>query len=63
VLERGTYRALPVLNRATDLAPSLQACCGVCRTCVTTNLAGAAVAAAAGAFAFLQRLLGRRRAP
>jgi hypothetical protein len=59
VLERGTYRALPVLNRAADVAPSLQACCGVCRTCVTTNLAGAAVAAAVGTIAVLRRLLGR----
>jgi hypothetical protein len=61
MLERTTRRALPVLNRAADVAPAVQACCGACRTCVTTNLVGAAVAGAAGMFALLRRLI--RRAP
>ena len=51
MLERTTRRALPVLNRAADVAPAVQACCGACRTCVTTNLVGAAVAGAAGTVA------------
>lgn len=38
MLERSSGRALPVLNRAVDLAPAAQACCGVCRTCVTSNV-------------------------
>jgi hypothetical protein len=62
VFERATGRALPLLNRAADVAPAAQACCGACRTCVTTNLAGVAVAAAAGTIALLRRLLGRTRA-
>ena len=40
VLERTTTRALPLLNRAVGLSPTAQACCGVCQTCATTNLAG-----------------------
>jgi hypothetical protein len=51
MLERTTTRALPVLNRTVDLAPAAQACCGLCRTCMTTNIftliAGGAVAIAA----------------
>ena len=56
MLERTTQRALPLLNRTADIAPAVQACCGACRTCVTTNVvtlvlaAGAAVAAAATRF-------------
>jgi hypothetical protein len=45
MLERTQAKALPVVNRAAELAPAAQACCGVCRTCATTNvltLAGAA---------------------
>jgi hypothetical protein len=37
-------RALPMVNRAADVAPAAQACCGLCRTCTTTNLVGLAVA-------------------
>jgi hypothetical protein len=33
-----------MLNRAADLAPAAQACCGLCRTCTTTNVVGFAVA-------------------
>jgi hypothetical protein len=38
MLERAQVKALPVMNRAADLAPATQACCGVCRTCATTNV-------------------------
>jgi hypothetical protein len=61
MLERAKGRALPVLNRAVDVAPAAQACCGACRTCVTTNLAAVAVAAAAGTIAFLRQFFGRTR--
>ena len=50
VLERTQLRALPLLNRSVEVAPAVQACCGVCRSCLTTNvftLAGAGVAAVA----------------
>jgi hypothetical protein len=49
VLERTTTRALPVLNKAVDFTPAAQACCGMCRTCMSTNIASAL--AAAGLFA------------
>ena len=61
MLERTTRRALPLLNRASDVAPAVQACCGACRSCVTTNIVGAAVAAAAGTAAALRRRF--RRTP
>jgi len=63
MLERATTRALPLLNRAADVAPAAQACCGVCRTCATTNVVGVAFAAATGAALWLgrfgQRIAGR----
>jgi len=61
MLERTTRRALPVLNRAADVAPAVQACCGACRTCVTTNVASVAVAGAVGAVALVRRLFHRER--
>ena len=61
MLERTTRRALPVLNRAADVAPAVQACCGACRTCVTTNLVGAALTGAAAAIAMHRRLFQRAR--
>jgi hypothetical protein len=61
VFERTTRRALPVLNRAADVAPAVQACCGACRTCVTTNVVGVAAAGAVGTVALLRRLFHRER--
>jgi hypothetical protein len=63
MLERATTRALPVVNRAADLAPAAQACCGVCRTCATTNIIGLAVAAAGGIGLYLSRLARRFARP
>ena len=37
-MDRAQLKALPVLNRAAEVAPATQACCGVCRTCATTNV-------------------------
>jgi hypothetical protein len=37
MLERAQSRTLPLLNKGVDLAPAVNACCGACRTCVTTN--------------------------
>jgi hypothetical protein len=50
MLDHATSRALPVLNRIPDVTPAAQACCGVCRTCTTTNvltLTGTAIVGAA----------------
>jgi hypothetical protein len=64
MLEQAQRRALPLLNRAPDLTPAAQACCGVCRSCMTTNVvtvAGAALAAVTVYFAGLaRRAIGRR---
>ena len=62
VLERTTTRALPLLNRAADLSPTAQACCGVCRTCATTNIVGVALTAVAGVAVALKRVVSRSSA-
>jgi hypothetical protein len=48
MLERAQTRALPLIGKSAELAP-VQACCGVCRTCVTTNVATLALAGITGA--------------
>jgi hypothetical protein len=60
MLERSTERALPVLNKAVDFAPAVQACCGVCRTCVTSNVFALAAAAVVGLGTSARRLVTRR---
>jgi len=58
MLERTQTRALPVINKAVDLAPAAQACCGVCRECMTTNvfaLAGTVALSASSLFARVAR--------
>jgi hypothetical protein len=59
MLERTTQRALPLLNRTADIAPAVQACCGACRTCVTTNVVTVVFAAAAAAGTYAARLVKR----
>jgi hypothetical protein len=59
MLERTKVRALPVLNRAAELAPAAQTCCGACRTCVTTNIFALAGAGIAGAALYLRRVVMR----
>jgi hypothetical protein len=54
-------RALPLLNRTVELTPAVQACCGVCRTCATTNILTVATAAAAGLAAGVVRFARRIR--
>jgi hypothetical protein len=44
-----------------ELAPVTQACCGVCRTCVTTNVLTLGLAALTSAAVFVVRLF--KRAP
>jgi hypothetical protein len=50
---------LPLLNRAADVAPLTPACCNVCRTCMTTNIVGLAVAGATALGAAVARLVRR----
>jgi len=57
MLDQAKTRALPVLNRIPDVTPAAQACCGVCRSCATTNILAVAGAAIVGAAAYLGRLL------
>jgi hypothetical protein len=45
MLERAQTRALPLLNKSADITPALNACCGACRACLTTNILTAALAA------------------
>jgi hypothetical protein len=55
MLERVQVKALPVLNRAGEYAPAAQACCGVCRTCATTNVLTLAAGAGIWALAKVRR--------
>jgi hypothetical protein len=55
MLEQAKMRTLPVLNRTVDFAPAAQACCGVCRSCMTTNVVTVAAAAVAGGSYYLAR--------
>jgi hypothetical protein len=59
MLERAQRRALPLLNRAPDLTPAAQACCGVCRSCMTTNAVALAGATLAGAAVYVSRAVRR----
>jgi hypothetical protein len=60
MLERAQIKVLPVLNRAGEIAPAAQACCGVCRTCATTNVLTFAGAAGLSVLSRAQRLFARR---
>jgi len=59
MLKRTQVKALPVLNRAAEYAPAAQACCGVCRTCATSNVL--TLAGAAGAWMVARLPVWRRR--
>jgi hypothetical protein len=63
MLERTQAKMLPVLNRTVDLAPATQACCGVCRTCATTNIIGLTLAGISGAALAAGRLARRAAHP
>jgi hypothetical protein len=60
MLERAQTRALPLLNKSADITPALNACCGACRTCVTTNVLTVGMAALAGLALRGRRLVKRR---
>jgi hypothetical protein len=59
VLEKTQTRALPLLNKGVDLTPVVNACCGVCRTCVTTNIFTLVAAGFVSAGACLARFVQR----
>jgi hypothetical protein len=60
MLERVQTRALPLLNKSADVTPALNACCGACRTCATTNAVTFGLAALSWAALGARRLVGRR---
>ena len=57
MLDSAHVKTLPLLNQATNLAPAAQACCGACRTCMTTNAVTLAMAGLAAAGAYATRLV------
>jgi hypothetical protein len=59
VLEQTNTKALPLLNRAVDLAPAAQACCGVCRSCMTTNIFTLAAAGLVALAAHVRKVVRR----
>ena len=61
VHEKTQTRALPLLNKSVDLTPAVNACCGVCRTCVTANIFTLAAAGFVGAGAYLARVVQRAK--
>lgn len=60
MLERAQTKALPLLNKGVEVTPAVQACCGACRTCVTTNLVTLAMAGLSGAGLYFARLVKRK---
>jgi hypothetical protein len=59
MLERAQTKGLPLLNKGVELTPAVQACCGACRTCITTNLVTLAMGAVTGAAVYIARLARR----
>jgi hypothetical protein len=59
VLERASARTLPVVNRLAEHAPMTTACCNACRTCVSSNLLGLALAGGGAILSALSALLRR----
>jgi hypothetical protein len=59
MLEKTQARALPLLNKTVDLTPAVSACCGACRTCMTTNVLTLAGAGVVGLAVYARRLTGR----
>ncbi|MDQ3742977.1 MAG: hypothetical protein M3444_01190 [Acidobacteriota bacterium] len=57
--ERAQMKMLPLANRANDVGPAATVCCNACRTCVTTNLVGAAFAAGGALVLAARRMLRR----
>jgi hypothetical protein len=60
MLERAQTRALPLLNKSADITPALNACCGACRACMTTNVVTVGIASLSWVALWGRRLLRRR---
>lgn len=60
VLERAQTKALPLLNRGVEITPAVQACCGACRACVTTNVVTLAAGIVTGSALYVARFVRRR---
>ncbi|HLK39707.1 MAG TPA: hypothetical protein VKU41_23285 [Polyangiaceae bacterium] len=58
-MRSATYRALPLVTRVAETSPAAQACCGICRTCVSTNVATLALASVAALAPVARRLFRR----
>jgi hypothetical protein len=54
-------RMVQATSKYGEHAPMAAVCCNACRTCATTNVAAAGLAAAGGAVAVVARRFGRRR--
>jgi hypothetical protein len=61
-MERAQLRMLPLANRANDLGPAATVCCNACRTCMTTNIIGAGLAALGAVALGIRRLAPRSTA-
>jgi hypothetical protein len=59
VLERTSTRLIPLTNRVAEVTPVAPACCNACRTCMTTNVVGLAMAGGVAIVGLGHRLLGR----
>jgi hypothetical protein len=55
VLRQLSVKAAPITNRAAEYAPMAPACCNVCRTCTTTNIAGLVTASIFATVAAVRR--------
>jgi hypothetical protein len=61
VREIWTARVGQVAAKYGEQAPAAAVCCNACRTCVTTNLLGIALAAVTAAGAGVRRIVFRTR--
>jgi hypothetical protein len=59
VKQIATLRMTQAATKLGDQAPMAAVCCNACRTCVTTNIVGIAMAAVAGSAVAVKRLFRR----
>jgi hypothetical protein len=57
VLRQLSVKAAPITTRAAEYAPMAPACCNVCRTCTTTNIAGLVTASIFATVAAVRRFV------
>lgn len=56
-------RVVQATSKYGEHAPMAAVCCNACRTCATTNIASLALAAVAGAGAYVVRLFAKPQRP